>query len=30
MTSRTILIVEDEPRIAHWLKDPFRTSGVQR
>ncbi len=27
MTSRTILIVEDEPRIAHWLKVHFERAG---
>ena len=27
MTSRTILIVEDEPRIAHWLKVRFERAG---
>ena len=27
MTSRTILIVEDEPRIAHWLRIHFERAG---
>ena len=27
MKSRTILIVEDEPRIAHWLKVNFERAG---
>lgn len=27
MTARTILIVEDEPRIAHWLKVRFERAG---
>ncbi len=27
MTTRTILIVEDEPRIAHWLKVRFERAG---
>ena len=27
MTNRTILIVEDEPRIAHWLKIRFERAG---
>ena len=27
MTDRTILIVEDEPRIAHWLKTHFERAG---